>query len=154
MQRAQHTSTKLAKPVKRRQIITLTPLIDVVFILIVFFMLTSSFLEWRSISVDTSSSEQASASDEQPLVIKVQQQKILLNNAPIELSELTAKLQNRQPTNQAVNLQPIADTSTQQLVKVLDVLNNAGIKPLKLIEDPEWTQSPSAQHLGELHALP
>ena len=35
----------------RRRLISLTPLIDVVFILLVFFMLASSFMEWRLIDL-------------------------------------------------------------------------------------------------------
>lgn len=34
-------------------VISLTPLVDVVFILLVFFMLASSFVEWRSIDTQT-----------------------------------------------------------------------------------------------------
>ena len=37
------------------RLISLTPLIDVVFILLVFFMLASSFLDWRSIDLTVSS---------------------------------------------------------------------------------------------------
>ena len=36
---------------RRRALIGLTPLIDVVFILLVFFMLASSFLDWRAIDL-------------------------------------------------------------------------------------------------------
>ena len=36
-----------------RRLISLTPLIDVVFILLVFFMLVSSFLDWRVITLDS-----------------------------------------------------------------------------------------------------
>jgi biopolymer transport protein ExbD len=36
---------------RRRRLISLTPLIDVVFILLVFFMLASSFMEWRLIDL-------------------------------------------------------------------------------------------------------
>jgi len=35
----------------KRRLISLTPLIDVVFILLVFFMLASSFMEWRLIDL-------------------------------------------------------------------------------------------------------
>lgn len=49
-----HLNTSLhldTKPPRRRSLISLTPLIDVVFILLVFFMLASSFLHWRSIEL-------------------------------------------------------------------------------------------------------
>ncbi|GGO84825.1 hypothetical protein GCM10011348_31940 [Marinobacterium nitratireducens] len=38
----------------RRRAISLTPLIDVVFILLLFFMLSSSFMQWRQIDLSTS----------------------------------------------------------------------------------------------------
>ncbi|WP_372880273.1 ExbD/TolR family protein [Psychromonas sp.] len=46
---------------RRKQAISLTPLIDVVFILLLFFMLSSSFSQWRQIKLPASSeSQQAS----------------------------------------------------------------------------------------------
>lgn len=39
----------LSQP-KCKQVISLTPLIDVVFILLLFFMLTSSFVPWRTVN--------------------------------------------------------------------------------------------------------
>jgi len=36
---------------RRRAVISLTPLIDVVFILLVFFMLASSFMDWRTLEL-------------------------------------------------------------------------------------------------------
>ncbi|MGK0476314.1 MAG: biopolymer transport protein ExbD, partial [Oleispira sp.] len=41
----------LSEKPKQRNLISLTPLIDVVFILLVFFMLTSSFVEWKFIDL-------------------------------------------------------------------------------------------------------
>ena len=41
---------------RRRALISLTPLIDMVFILMVFFMLASSFQTWRAIAVTASQS--------------------------------------------------------------------------------------------------
>ncbi|MGM0412317.1 MAG: ExbD/TolR family protein [Pseudomonadota bacterium] len=43
-----HIETRTAP---RRRLISLTPLIDVVFILLVFFMLASTFMEWRLIDL-------------------------------------------------------------------------------------------------------
>lgn len=44
-----HSLASRAKP--KRALIGLTPLIDVVFILLVFFMLVSSFTQWRTITL-------------------------------------------------------------------------------------------------------
>ena len=54
---------------RRRNLISLTPLIDVVFILLVFFMLASSFLDWRSITLDPPKQTGGSPSLEQAVLI-------------------------------------------------------------------------------------
>ena len=51
--------TLAAAAQKKRPLISLTPLIDVVFILLVFFMLASSFLDWRSIDLSTPAAAEA-----------------------------------------------------------------------------------------------
>ncbi|MEX1153707.1 ExbD/TolR family protein [Parvibaculum sp.] len=43
------------EPVRKRNMASLTPLIDVVFLLLIFFMLTTSFLKTQSLSVVTPS---------------------------------------------------------------------------------------------------
>jgi biopolymer transport protein ExbD len=48
---------------KRRQAISLTPLIDVVFILLLFFMLSSSFVPWRQINVSMSTQTQTASNN-------------------------------------------------------------------------------------------
>ena len=53
------------------RLISLTPLIDVVFILLVFFMLASSFLDWRSINLTVSSGVGAATSDQRAILISL-----------------------------------------------------------------------------------
>lgn len=54
---------KLDQP-RKKQLVSLTPLIDVVFILLLFFMLTSSFVAWRTLDTPLSA-PQADALPEQ-----------------------------------------------------------------------------------------
>lgn len=42
---------------RKKQLVSLTPLIDVVFILLLFFMLTSSFVAWRTLDTPMSAPE-------------------------------------------------------------------------------------------------
>ena len=141
MQKPFDVSLKLSEKTGRRKaVISLTPLIDVVFILLVFFMLASSFMDWQSISLDTSAASEAdaSASEEQPFVVEVREQALSLNGETIALPELIAKAKQRTPLNQPVSLQAMADTRVQRLVEVLDALNAAGVQPLNLVDDPQW----------------
>ncbi|UUX49010.1 biopolymer transporter ExbD [Nisaea acidiphila] len=58
---------------RRRQAaeISLTPLIDVVFILLVFFMLASSFLDWRAIGLQTAKLGGAGKASEGSVMVKL-----------------------------------------------------------------------------------
>ncbi|MCP1673164.1 biopolymer transport protein ExbD [Natronocella acetinitrilica] len=56
-------------PRRKRSIVSLTPLIDVVFILLVFFMLASSFLDWRSASLAIPPLGDAAAEAESELIV-------------------------------------------------------------------------------------
>ena len=64
----------LSQP-KRKNAISLTPLIDVVFILLLFFMLTSSFVPWRIVDTPLSvaSQEQTPAQEKDNLILTLKQ---------------------------------------------------------------------------------
>lgn len=55
---------------KRRKPLSLTPLIDVVFILLLFFMLTSSFIKWHNMELAVSApSQSTSRSNDTPPIL-------------------------------------------------------------------------------------
>lgn len=130
--------TLLAKQEKRKTLVSLTPLIDVVFILLIFFMLASSFTKWHSVEVNSSSNMGGSLkTDLPPFLVQVATDKLLLNNNEITLSRLLKKAKVK-PSEQAIILQPLGDTPVQALIDILDVLSEQGITPLQLVQDPTW----------------
>ncbi|MFW2372876.1 MAG: ExbD/TolR family protein [Gammaproteobacteria bacterium] len=131
-------SQKLAdQQFKRKVTISLTPLIDVVFILLIFFMLASSLLDWRSFDLDVSAETPPIETDDEPIVVSIKQDELLLNNVIITREALLIALRQRKPGT-VVSVQPLAQTNTQRLINVLDLLNTAGIEPLSLLDDPNW----------------
>ena len=123
---------------RRRPLISLTPLIDVVFILLVFFMLASSFLDWRSIDLDAPGRTGAAASLSGALLVEVRPDGLRLSGQPITLDALTERvddLLNRRP-EQRVLVRPMAGVSLQEVVAVLDRLSAAGVDDLSLLRDP------------------
>jgi biopolymer transport protein ExbD len=80
----------LSQP-KRKNAISLTPLIDVVFILLLFFMLTSSFVPWRIVDTPLS----VSSSDEKPaeekeniiLTLKLNDGQVWVDDQAIRLTD-------------------------------------------------------------------
>lgn len=119
----------------RRATISLTPLIDVVFILLVFFMLASSFLDWRAIEL--SAPRGAAAGD--PLVgvmlVEVRSDSIRLGGVPVTPAELVQRVDARvrRRPDTPVRVRPAAGVTLQTAVDVLDRVSAAGAKDLALI---------------------
>jgi len=130
--------TLAAPTARRRSVISLTPLIDVVFILLVFFMLASSFMDWRTLSLDTAAAGAPAPAEEAPFVVQIETGELRLNGDAITLEALIDTARARRPVAQPVSLQPMGETRVQAVVRVLDALNAAGVGPLKLVDDPAW----------------
>lgn len=75
-------SQSLGLPVRRGKKVSLTALIDVVFILLMFFMITSSFSQWRSLKLDSSGAagtRATSVQEVQPLLVLKPSNALTLN---------------------------------------------------------------------------
>jgi biopolymer transport protein ExbD len=122
-------------------VISLTPLIDVVFILLVFFMLASSFLEWRYVTMDTPAVQAAAPPSEVPaLTLVVSRDELRVDGTAVSEAEAiaAARAHLAQHPEVAVRLQPAGDTPLQQVMDTLDVLSGMGLAPLTLVRDPGW----------------
>ena len=118
-------------------VIGLTPLIDVVFILLVFFMLASSFLDWRGYEMSVTVQDKTSSrtSDTRPATVRINGNgAITLNGEGIPLDKLAARI-IRDHAGAPVHLQPVNGAKLQSLIHVMDVLGRDGIKNVDLIEE-------------------
>lgn len=110
----------------------LTPLIDVVFILIIFFMLTTSFMNIESLELMLPSSGKVSDKKEVTHIFIKENGELILgkrNVEPDELSETLVRLFSQDPSSPIMLLS--ADGVTmQQLVAVMDKVKAAGGKSL------------------------
>ncbi len=122
----------------RRPLIGLTPLIDVVFILLVFFMLASSFLDWRAIDLGAPAEAKARGAMTGALLVEVRPDGLRLAGETVSLDTLAARVGARlaQKPDQRVLVKPAADVVLQSAVQVLDRLAAAGATDLSLIRDP------------------
>lgn len=118
------------KPAK----ISLTPLIDVVFILLLFFMLTSSFMQWRQMDlpIPTASAKPAQENE----VIRV---RLLSNGGDVRIQDkafnilatgVPAELLGDGETLIAIEAEE--GVSTQALVELVDQLRLAGADKVSL----------------------
>ncbi|WP_086464761.1 ExbD/TolR family protein [Oceanibaculum nanhaiense] len=129
-------SLRSSLPAKRRQIISLTPLIDVVFILLIFFMLASSFLDWRTITLNTPGQAVATPDMEGAMLVRLRADGTLdLAGEALSGEQLQARLQAalaRKP-DQRVLVRPERGVVMQRAVAVLDLVAATGIKDVSLV---------------------
>lgn len=117
------------------RLISLTPLIDVVFILLVFFMLASSFLDWRSINLTVSSGVGAATSDQRAILISLKSDgSIVVGSRPVSKQALrpvmTAKL--AEDREQRVVIRSDDGVPLQRAVNTLDLLRTIGATNVSL----------------------
>lgn len=114
---------------RRRAVVSLTPLIDVVFILLVFFMLASSFLDWRAIDLDVPGSQAASsAEDSGMLVVRLDGDRLMRGGIPVTLGMLEREIasylaESAEPT---VRLEIGSEVTLQRAIVVAEIVSAAG----------------------------
>ncbi len=113
-----------------RPLVSLTPLIDVVFILLVFFMLASSFLDWRAIPIGprVQGGSTSTPSDSVRLTVAVNGE-LSLDGESLAREAVTARLRDRLAENPALGvvLQSAPGTPLQHTVTALDLVAASGI---------------------------
>ncbi|WP_085297138.1 ExbD/TolR family protein [Cognaticolwellia mytili] len=123
---------KLSEKPKNSPIVSLTPLIDVVFILLIFFMLVSQFMQLQQQSMPLSVAGEASntASDSVSIRIINNQSAISyqVNSVSMRQQELAVYLQNNKVAE--VLLMPEANISLQTFINVKERLSRLGIKKI------------------------
>jgi len=120
---------------RRRSLVSLTPLIDVVFILLVFFMLASSFLDWRSIHLDTPRRSAGTPEDASTtLLIAVLPDGLRLDGRAATLDTIADRVAKRVAENpdQRVLIRPATGVPLQRAVTVLDRMAALGVSNMAL----------------------
>lgn len=126
-------------PVKSHSLLNLTPLIDIVFLLLVFFMLTAHFVDEQQIvmQLPQSSSEEALAQTQVVTIAIDAQGQIYLDNAVIDKPDLPLRLQalSGQHVADTLHIQLRADqtTSFEHIVYVLDQVRQTGLTQLEIV---------------------
>ncbi len=124
---------------KIRASVELTPLIDVVFQLLIFFMLSSTFIVQTSVPIELPEADGAGQLERKELTITLvygtggpgDGGEVYVNDVSItnwtQLTRLLVDLREREP-EALVLIRPDARVPTERLVKVLGFANSVGIK--------------------------
>jgi biopolymer transport protein ExbD len=118
-------------PVNRRKVVlNLTSLIDVLFILIIFFAVSSTFLEQPGIELKLPEAESSEAHPAQKAVIYVDSQgRVFLNDQPTDLAGLAEKVKPlvAAQTEKSVILHADSDARHGTVISIMDLLRKEGI---------------------------
>lgn len=107
----------------------IAPLIDIVFLLLVFFMLTSTFLVPEAIELELPESSSANVAETMSITVSLDKiGQLALNNERIELDQLRSAIEPllKQDAASAITLKSDAQTEVQLLLKVMDEIRAAG----------------------------
>ena len=121
--------------------INITPLIDIVFLLLIFFMVSTTFVESAGISVALPSAQSAPVEkDAEPLTIAIKEDgSLFLKDQPVALEQLEATWRKQlvagAPTTLVVRADKAANHGT--VVTVMDTARAAGVQKLAVAVSPQ-----------------
>ncbi|MFZ5536154.1 MAG: ExbD/TolR family protein [Pseudomonadota bacterium] len=130
------------RPRQRDEVgLDLTPLIDVVFLLLLFFMLTTTFVEATRLKVDLPEAGQGAAAEhkDEPWVIEIDAAgHYALNGEVVEADQLAARLRAVPGRSEDTQVLIRADgrATHQAVVRALDAARAAGLVHVGLATEP------------------
>lgn len=123
------------------QMPNLTPLIDIVFLLLVFFMLTSHFVQEQAIDIDlpVAQSGEAVSEDRQLELVINAEGRFLLDDHFVEPESLEAVLREKLTERSDKNLRVRGDRHAPlgQAVSVFDAARNAGASAIDIVTEQQ-----------------
>jgi biopolymer transport protein TolR len=129
--RSGHTQTALAD-------INITPLVDVVLVLLVIFMLTAPVLQ-SGIQVAVPKTKTVREITQQRTVVTINKdQEVFLNDKPVNLNDLPSILraQNTDTANQVIYLRADEKVPFGAFASVMDAVKQAGITNVSIVTQP------------------
>ncbi len=122
------------KPRARRKALGLTSLIDVIFLLLLFFMLTSSFTRYQFVPVGSGASGSGAA--QRPALLRVHSDAAFdLNGISVETAALTDSLSRlKSDQSGAVAIWSGPEATVQNLVDAVTAVRAAGLQPIVLTD--------------------
>lgn len=118
---------------KRRVLINITSLIDVMFLLLIFFMVTSTFLDQPGMKLELPSAESAEVARVEKLVLYISSDnEVVFNDRPVALDNLEETMRAALSDIEDRTLVLNADKSVQHgtVIRVMDIAKKLGLERL------------------------
>ena len=120
--------------------IDITPMLDVVFIMLIFFIVTASFVKESGIEVNRPDASTSAAKPKASILIAIDEQgEVWINKRKVEESQIRANIERLHAENPqgTVVVQADEEARTKVLVLVMDAARQAGVYDVSLAtEEP------------------
>jgi len=118
--------------------IDIAPLIDIIFQLLIFFMLTSSFIFQPGIKVNLPKSVTSQVIQKESMVVAVTSENIIyLNNTVVTIEELKKSLANAAKKQSPLLIKSDRKASLGRIVEIWDLCRELGISNINIATDQE-----------------
>lgn len=110
--------------------INITPMLDVVFIMLIFFIVTASFVKESGIEVNRPKAETSVQQSKASILVAINQQgEIWINKRRVDISSVRANIEILHAENPqgSVVIQADEEAKTKLLVSVMDATREAGV---------------------------
>jgi biopolymer transport protein ExbD len=118
---------------KRKVLINITSLIDVLFLLLIFLMVSSTFLEQPGIRLELPEAKSAVLLEQKDYILSINREgKMFLNKEAVTSDRLEEKVKAALPQmkDSALILKADKDVSHGLVVRVMDIVKRSGVKKL------------------------
>ena len=119
--------------------INIIPLIDIIFLMLVFFMLATNFSEKKEISFKLKQNIETLNNDQENLLIYIKNNSFVINEDSVASSEIEEEVLNYWNSKNYENIIILNDNKSnlQKLIFILDVLKKNQIKNVSFADDPK-----------------
>ena len=126
--------------IQRKNIkINIIPLIDIIFLMLVFFMLATNFSEKKEISFKLKQNIETFNDDQENLIIYIKNNSFVINENSISSSKIEEEVLNNWNSKNYENIIILNDENSnlQKLIFILDILKKNQIKKVSFADDPK-----------------
>ena len=122
------------------QVVDITPLIDIVFIMLIFFIVTAVFVKESGVEIERPQAQTASLQTQVSILIGItEDNEVYLNHRPVDLRAVrphVLRLHAENPQGGVV-IQADRDSRNHTLVQVIDQVRQAGVKKIAIAARPD-----------------
>lgn len=121
-------------------IIDLTPMLDIVFIMLIFFIVTASFIKESGIDVNRPTAQTAERKEQGQIVVAIKADgEIWIDKRAVDIRAVRANVARLHAENPlgAVVVAADRDTKTHRLVAVMDQVRLAGVPNISIAAEAE-----------------